>query len=314
MEEAGGPRTPRTGERGRPEARSGGGRGKPPARGDKRTSKNTDDRNPTRSGIQYPSPRYRRRDEAEAAPAPKAKPALRKVRRGPDRGETIVDKGKRTRKVPTATRRRRQSSTEATEELRQLAGRGASRAVQELARAAEAVNAGHERDAARILRPLRDAYPDAAAVRELLGLVHYRLGQYPAASRELGTFADLTGSVEQHPVLMDCARAQKKYATVASLWEELATASPSAALVSEGRIVMAGSLADRGRLRDAVAMLERRGGNVQRPAEHHLRVWYALADLCERTGDLPRARELFDRVRRQDPAFADVAERLLALG
>jgi hypothetical protein len=36
--------------------------------------------------------------------------------------------------------------------------------------------------------------------------------------------------------------------------------------------------------------------------------------LCERTGDLPRARELFDRVRRRDPAFADVAERLLALG
>ncbi len=198
--------------------------------------------------------------------------------------------------------------------MRQLAGRGASRAVQELARAAEAVSAGHERDAARILRPLRDAYPDAAAVRELLGLVHYRLGQYPAASRELGTFADLTGSVEQHPVLMDCARAQKKYAKVASLWEELAASSPSAALVSEGRIVMAGSLADRGRLRDAVAMLERRGGNVQRPAEHHLRVWYALADLCERTGDLPRARELFDRVRKQDPAFADVAERLVALG
>ena len=60
---------------------------------------------------------------------------------------------------------------------------------------------------------------------------------------------------------MDCARAQKKYAKVASLWEELAASSPSAALVSEGRIVMAGSLADRGRLRDAVAMLERRGGN-----------------------------------------------------
>ena len=77
--------------------------------------------------------------------------------------------------------------------------------MQELARAAEAVNAGHERDAARILRPLRDAYPDAAAVRELLGLVHYRLGQYPAAAKELGAFADLTGSVEQHPVLMDCA-------------------------------------------------------------------------------------------------------------
>jgi tetratricopeptide (TPR) repeat protein len=238
---------------------------------------------------------------------------LRKVRRGPDRGATVVDKGRRTRKAPPAQRRRLRS-TEASEELRQIAGRGANRAVAELAHAAEAVNAGHERDAARILRPLRDAYPDAAAVRELLGLVHYRLGQYPAAAKELGTFADLTGSVEQHPVLMDCARAQKKYAKVASLWEELAASSPSAALVSEGRIVMAGSLADRGRLRDAVAMLERRGANVKRPSEHHLRVWYALADLCERTGDLPRARELFDRVRKSDPAFADVAERLVALG
>ena len=270
LEDAGAPRSsaPRTGGRGRPDSRSGSGRGRPPA-GNKRTSRNTDDRNPTRSGIQYPSPRYRRKDEPDAAPTAAARPALRKVRRGPDRGAMVVDKQKRTRKAP-ASQRRRLRSTEASEELRQLAGRGANRAIQELARAAEAVNAGHERDAARILRPLRDAYPDAAAVRELLGLVHYRLGQYPAAARELGAFADLTGSVEQHPVLMDCARAQKKYAKVASLWEELATSSPSAALVSEGRIVMAGSLADRGRLRDAVAMLERRGGNVQRPAEHHL--------------------------------------------
>ena len=101
---------------------------------------------------------------------------------------------------------------------------------------------------------------------------------------------------------------------VAALWEELAASSPSAALVSEGRIVMAGSLADRGRLRDAVAMLERRGADVRRPAEHHLRVWYALADLFERSGDMPRARELFDRVRRSEATFADVAERLLALG
>jgi hypothetical protein len=38
-----------------------------------------------------------------------------------------------------------------------------------------------------------------------------------------------------------------------------------------------------------------------------------LADLCERSGDLPRARELFDRVRKRDAAFADVAERLVAL-
>ena len=165
----------------------------------------------------------------------------------------------------------------------------------------------------RIVRPLRESYPDVAAIRELLGLCHYRLGQFPAAAKELGHFADLTGSVDQHPVLMDCARSQKKYSRVESLWDELSVASPSAALVTEGRIVLAGSLSDRGRLRDAIALLERRGNGVQRPADHHLRLWYTLADLCERSGDLPRARELFDRVRKRDASFADVAERLVAL-
>ena len=240
------------------------------------------------------------------------RPALRKVR-SPREEPKPKTKERRTRKTAPA-RRRPIRATEATEELRQLAGRRATGAVRDLNRAADAVRAGHERDAMRMLRPLRDQYPEAAAVRELLGLCHYRLGQFPAAAKELRAFADLTGSVEQHPVLMDCARAQRKWAQVNRLWEELAAASPSAALVAEGRIVMAGSLADRGRLRDAIALLERRGGRVQHPAEHHLRVWYVLADLNERAGDLPRARELFDRVRRADPSFADVAERLLALG
>jgi len=233
------------------------------------------------------------------------------VRGRPEPAKPTRERGPRQR--PPA-RRRPIRTTEATEELRQLAGRGANRAVLELNRAAAAAGAGHDRDAMRILRPLRDRYPEAAAVRELLGLCHYRLGQYPSAAKELGAFVDLTGSVEQHPVLMDCARAQRKWAKVQELWDELAAASPSAALVAEGRIVLAGSLADRGRLRDAIVVLERRADNVQRPAEHHLRVWYVLADLSERAGDLPRARELFDRVRRNDPAFADVAERLLALG
>lgn len=200
------------------------------------------------------------------------------------------------------------------EELARLAGRNARRVQDQLARAAEAFAAGRERDAARILRPLRDAYPEAGAVRELLGLCHYRMGQYPAATRELEAFVELSDSVEQHPVLMDCYRAAGKYAKVDELWAELAAASPSAALVIEGRIVLAGSLADRGRLRDAISVLERRAEDVKRAQSHHVRLWYALADLDERAGDLPRARILFERVRRHDPSFADVAERLAALG
>lgn len=165
----------------------------------------------------------------------------------------------------------------------------------------------------KLLRPLRDAYPEAAAVRELLGLCHYRIAQYPAAARELDAFVELTGSVEDHPVLMDCMRALGRYRRIDELWEELATASPSAALVTEGRIVLAGSRADRGRVRDAIELLERRSGDVSRVREHHLRLWYALADLYERAGEAARARDLFTRVRRHDAAFADVAERLAAL-
>ena len=78
--------------------------------------------------------------------------------------------------------------------------------------------------------------------------------------------------------------------------------------------MLAGSLADQGRLTEAIATLDRRGGQPNRVLDHHARVWYALADLYERAGDLPKARDLFQRIRRYDASFADIAERLAALG
>ena len=62
-------------------------------------------------------------------------------------------------------------------------------------------------DAIRILRPVRQALPNAPSVRELLGVSLYRAGQYKAAAEELEAYAQITGEVDQHPVLMDCARA-----------------------------------------------------------------------------------------------------------
>lgn len=165
----------------------------------------------------------------------------------------------------------------------------------------------------KILRPLAEAAPTAESVRELLGLAYYRLGRWKLAVSELEAFRDLSGSTEQHPVLADCYRALGRHAKVAELWEELRQVSPSAALVAEGRIVYAGSLADQGKLRDAINVLEASKPPARKPQLHHLRVTYALADLHERAGDLPRARQLFAIVAAADPELGDVEARLRAL-
>ena len=110
-------------------------------------------------------------------------------------------------------------------------------------------------------------------------------------------------------MLADCYRALGRHAKVAELWEELRAASPSAALVAEGRIVYAGSLADQGRLEDAIRVLEASKPPAKRPQPHHLRVTYALADLYERAGDLPKARQLFTIVAAADPELGDAGTR-----
>jgi tetratricopeptide (TPR) repeat protein len=198
--------------------------------------------------------------------------------------------------------------------MARLAGRNANRALGTLMAAADAFAHDREREALRILRPLRHQLADSPSVRELAGLCQYRIGNYAAAAKEIEAYAELSGTVDQNPVLMDCFRALKRWRKVEELWLELAQVSPTAALVAEGRIVYAGALADQGRLPEALGLLRKRAAAVKSPAEHHLRLWYALGDLEERAGNLTRARELFQQVRKADPGFADVAERLAVLG
>ena len=155
-----------------------------------------------------------------------------------------------------------------------------------------------------------------AAVRELAGLAAYRSGRWRDAARHLQAFGALSDSTEHLPVLMDCQRALRKPKKVAELWGELRQSSPDPDVLAEGRIVAAASLAETGDLKGAIAMLATAGAtkSLRNPSDRHVRQWYLLADLYERAGDVPQAREYFERILRADPEAYDVADRLRGLG
>ncbi|MHB8429717.1 MAG: hypothetical protein ACYDDZ_04195, partial [Acidimicrobiales bacterium] len=100
------------------------------------------------------------------------------------------------------------------------------------------------------------------------------------------------------------------------LFAELRQGSPDPEVLSEGRLVLAGTRADLGDLGAAITLLVEAGAGrmVRGPADRHLRQWYVLADLMERSGDMVRARELFSRVQSFEPDAYDVRERLEPLG
>ena len=197
---------------------------------------------------------------------------------------------------------------------RALGDRAGTRAASRLREAARAFEDERFGDSRRILNSLVERVPQVVEVVELLGLTHYRLGHWRAAAKRLESFRDLTGGTEQHPVLADCYRALGRWADVDALWTELREASPSAALVTEGRLVAAGALTDQGKIAEALRLLERGWSVPKRPRDHHLRRAYALADLYERSGAMPRSRELFRWIAGNERDFVDVADRLRALG
>lgn len=199
------------------------------------------------------------------------------------------------------------------EVARAVGPKDAARFEARLKEAAKAYEAERYTEARKILAALAERMPANSAVRELLGLTYYRLGRWKDAINELEAFRSMERSTEQHPVLADCYRALKRWDDAEALWDELREMSPSAELVTEGRIVAAGALADRGRLREAIDLLDKGFRFPKHPRVHHLRRAYALADLRERAGDLPQARSLFQRIASLDPDFGDIEDRVRAL-
>jgi tetratricopeptide (TPR) repeat protein len=188
--------------------------------------------------------------------------------------------------------------------------------VGRMEKAVAAYERGRYQEALRYGNELTREVASVAAVRRLAGYAAYRLGRWRDAARHLQAYAGVTDEPDVLPSLMDSWRALGRHAKVAAAWAELRRRSPDADTLAEARMVAAGSLADRGRLHEAIELLVSAGASraLRNPSDRHLRQWYALADLYERAGDLPRARELFLRVARVDADSYDVAERLDALG
>ncbi|MFZ9398387.1 MAG: tetratricopeptide repeat protein [Ilumatobacteraceae bacterium] len=194
-----------------------------------------------------------------------------------------------------------------------LEPRRAARLSERLLQAQVALEADRFTDARRIARSLMKEMGHVAAVHEVLGLSSYRLGKWREAAAALEIARSLRGRVEDLPVLADCYRALRRWAKVDEIWQEIREVSPAHDIMAEGRIVAAGSLAERGDLRGAIAMMEKTAAIPRRVRPFHLKQWYVLADLYDRAGNVPKAREMFRRVAVHDRDYADVADRLASL-
>lgn len=218
--------------------------------------------------------------------------------------------------APTTPKRAapRALDPEVAVELRDAVGSQKSEQLSErLAQASEALDRERFDEARRVSAAITKDAPDVAAVQEVLGLSCYRLGRYKQAASALKYAHELRPSVALLPVLADCYRALERWSAVERVWLEIRQASPSHEILAEGRIVAASALADQGDLRGAVKVMKSAKPG-KRVREHHLREWYVLADLYDRVGDPINARRTFEAIADHDPDFADVRQRLRALG
>jgi len=198
---------------------------------------------------------------------------------------------------------------------RALGTRASVRALKRYDAALQAFEAHRYEDARKILNPMAKEYADVSAVHEMLGLCLYRAGQWKRALTELEIAVSQNPDwIFNHAVIEDCHRALGNHQMVEKYWRELAEVSPHPELLAEGRIVMAGSLADRKLFEEAHALMEKAAGDMKRPSEYHLRQWFVIADLYDKQGNVIKARQFFERIALHDRQFVDVAERLATLG
>jgi tetratricopeptide (TPR) repeat protein len=275
-----------------------------------------------------PEPRTeaeRRAAEVRARRAPRkpVDPSVERQKIEQRQTEQWVDEGSIRAEAQAATARasstrpRREAAVdpEVLAELHVVAAdpRRADRLAERLTSAAAALDRERFDDARRMVAPVVRELPRLAAGHEISGLANYRMGRWREAAVALEQARVLHTDPALLPVLADCYRALRQWTAVDAIWREIREQSPSHEVMAEARIVVAGAHADRGELKQAIALMQADKA-PKKVRDYHVREWYVLADLLDRAGDTMGATRWFREVLAHDADFGDARERLRALG
>ena len=202
----------------------------------------------------------------------------------------------------------------ARRELLTLSKENADGVARHLVAATEAISAGELDSALAHAENASRRAGRVAIVREVLGFVYYRRGEWAEALREFRTARRLSGSPHLLPQIADVERGLGRPGRAIELSQEPAAESLAAADRVELAIVVSGARRDLGQADAAVQTL--RDLVQQSPAQRSWsgRLYYAYADALLAAGDRETAREWFARAVDADrEGSTDAADRLADL-
>lgn len=185
------------------------------------------------------------------------------------------------------------------QELRSLSKDNADKVAGHLVMAAALMDKDPEKALAHA-RAAKDRGGRVPITRETLGIAAYHAGQWKEALTELRAARRMAGGPGLLAVMADCERGLGHPGKAVELGH-----SPEAEeLDPEGRaelaIVVAGAQHDLGENDAALAALEPESESTDLPAVTALRVTYAYADALLAVGDVPGARQWFERAIEMD--------------
>ena len=180
-------------------------------------------------------------------------------------------------------------------------------ALRILAEAVDAFGKEEYGTARRKLAKTKDLSPRSSAVRELLGLSGYRLGEWREALAELRAYRRLTGDTTHMPVEMDTLRALRRGPDVEKVWASFRELGGNRPTQAEARVVYGSYLLDQGRPAEAWTVTgPTRISPDARPYE--LRVWFVAARSALALGEAETARKLATAIRQIDPDLPGLAD------